>query len=146
MSTIVTTNDGPLIISSTYWGSDYDQAGKVFASVNAGTIRILLPRTMHQLALECQGAEYAILSRGPWWEKRLDDAIEIVWEDHSDSPYALHLSPSSFDQMPVEPPAGRQWRIAVWELVAGQPRRACEHPCHYRRVPHLPWLQPLGGK
>jgi hypothetical protein len=146
MSEIVTTNEGPLIVDSTYWGSDYDRADKLFASVNAGTIRILFPQALHQLAKECQGAEYVILSRGPRRDKDLADAVEIMWEDHSDAPFALHLSPTSFDQLPAEPPAGQQWRLAVWELVEGQPHLACEHACHWRRVPHLPWLKPLGEK
>ena len=38
-----TTNHGPLILSSTFWGSEYDQTGKLFVSVNAGAIRLLVP-------------------------------------------------------------------------------------------------------
>jgi hypothetical protein len=139
-------NDGPLIVSSTYWGSEYDRAGKVFVSVNDGTIRVLVPTSMHQLALECRGAAYAILSRGSWQEKHLTDAVEILWEDFTNSPYAVHLAPTSFDSLPAEPPAGCEWRLAVWEMVEGKPHLACEHPCHWRRVPHLPWLKPLAGE
>ena len=40
---ITVQNHGALILQSSYWESDLAQGGKVFCSVNAGAIRILLP-------------------------------------------------------------------------------------------------------
>ena len=35
---IETTNHGPLIVSSTYWGSALEETGKLWVSCNAGCI------------------------------------------------------------------------------------------------------------
>jgi hypothetical protein len=70
--------------------------------------------------------------------------VEILFDDGTDSPFALHLSPESFDLLPAEPPAGREWVLTVWELQQGTPQRALERPCHWRRVPRIPWLKPWG--
>ena len=49
---IETVNHGPLILSSTFWGSDYEQAGKLFVSVNAGAIRVMVPRSQRGMIEE----------------------------------------------------------------------------------------------
>lgn len=142
MSVILTTNHGPLILSSTFWGSDYDQAGKLYVSCNAGAIRLLVPAAKRELIEEARKCRYAILSRGPWLVMGLEDAVEILFEDESDSPYAVHLSPESFDMLPAEPDGGREWVLSVWDLKKGKPHKAVERKCHWRRVPQIPWLKP----
>jgi hypothetical protein len=134
------------VVSSTYWGSEYDRPGKLYASCNAGTVRLLLPTAgPPDLVPAARGSEYAILSRGPWPAAALPDAVEIVLEEHTDSPYALHLSPTSFDLLPAEPDPGREWELAFWELRDGTPHLAASLLCRWRRVPRLPWLRPWGG-
>lgn len=142
---ISTTNHGPLIVSSTYWGSEHEKRGKVYCSVNAGCIRLLVPRRARRLIADCRSGKYAVLSRGPWPQMRLDDAVEIMWEDGSDSPFAMHLSPESFDLLPGEPAPGMEWTISVWDEKKGRPHLAVQRRCHWRRVPNLPWLRPWEG-
>ena len=142
---IFTQNHGPLIVSSTYLGSEYEQSGKLLCSVNAGAVRILVPRHNRHVLNQWRSAKYAILSRGPWPEMGLAEAVEILWEDGSDNPYCLHLSPESFDPaLPGEPPAGQGWIVTAWDCKKGKPHRALEKPCHWRRVPRIPYLKPLG--
>ena len=45
-----------------------------------------------------------VLSRGPWPAAGLADAVEILFDDDSEEPYALHLPPESFDLLPARPP------------------------------------------
>jgi hypothetical protein len=139
---ILTENHGPLIVSSTYWDSAIEEAGKVWISVNAGTIRILVPRVVRRIINDMRNAKYVILSRGPWPDKKLDDAIELLFEDGSDEPFCLHLSPESFDNLPGEPEVGREWALSVWDLKKGKPHKSVERKCHWRRVAKLPCLQP----
>jgi hypothetical protein len=139
---IETTNKGRLIISSTYWGSEYERAGKLFVSVSSGTVRVLVPRSNHTIIEECRPGKYAVLSRGPWPARGLADAVEILFEDGTDSPFVLHLSPESFKALPAKPPAGRNWRLALWCFEDDQPRQVLERLCYWRRVPKLPWLKP----
>lgn len=136
-------NNGPLIVSSNFWGSEHEQAGKLYISCNGGAIRVMVPSALQDAIADMQGAEYAILSRGPWPAQRLPEAVEILFEDRSENPYVLHLSPESFDLLPAEPPANQGWILTVWDLQEGKPRKAIELPCHWRRVPKIPWLKPL---
>jgi len=142
--TITIHNRGPAIASTDYWTSDLARAGKVYCSTNGGTVRVLLPDALHALALEMRGAEYCILSRGPWNRRA---AVEILWEDHSDAPIALQLTDDSFDLVPGEPDGdpdeGRTWRVSAWVEEDGAPRMIGDWDCHWRRVAELPCLLPL---
>jgi hypothetical protein len=54
-----------------------------------------------------QAAQECVLSRGPWPAQGILEAVEIMWDDGSDSPYAaVHLTPESFGVLPAEPPPG----------------------------------------
>lgn len=136
------TNHGPLILSTNYWESDLARGGKVFLSVNAGAIRILLPPARYADLADMRTGKYCILSRGPWPAQRKSEAIEIMWEDELDSPYALHLTPESFDLLPAEPELGREWIVSVWMAKDGRPHKSMERLCHWRRVERIPWLKP----
>jgi hypothetical protein len=73
--------------------------------------------------------------------------------DRSHSPFALHLTPESFDLLPGEPEAGGEWVLSVWTAGKdGKPYKALERICHWRRVDklgassrggrHESWLRP----
>jgi hypothetical protein len=68
MTQILTTNYGLLIVSSTYWETEQCRVGKVFVSVNAGCIRVLLPPDTYPTVADLRKAKYAVLSRSPWQE------------------------------------------------------------------------------
>jgi hypothetical protein len=135
-------NHGPLIVASNYWASDLAAAGKLWVSVNAGAIRVLLPRARWSDVNDMRQAKYCVLSRGPWPAEGQPEGIEIMWEDGSDAPYALHLTPASFDVLPGEPEAGREWVLSVWTEKDGVPHKAIERICHWRRVAKIPSLAP----
>lgn len=145
MTDIVTiTNHGPLIASTNYWELAIEEAGKIFCSVNAGAIRVLVPRVHRRIIQDMRTARECVLSRGPWPAMGLDDAVEILWDDGSDDPFALHLSPESFDLLPGEPPAGQEWIVSAWDLKKGRPHKAVERVCHWRRVDAIPCMRPWG--
>lgn len=133
-------NDGALIRRTDFFDSNHAKAGKVFVSVNAGTLRLLIPSSQAAIVQEIKSAKYVILSRGPWPAERQTDGFEILFEDESDSPFVLHLSTTSFDLLPADPDPGRGWRLSAW--VEG-PKKVGEWRCHYRRVAKIPWLKPL---
>ena len=82
MSLITIENHGPLILSSTFWDSEWEAAGKFFVSCNAGTIRILMPRSHRAAIEEMRTAREVILSRGPWPAAGLADRLESL-EQHA---------------------------------------------------------------
>lgn len=136
------TNHGPLIVATNYWESEAARQGKLFASPNAGAIRLLIPRVHRQIIQEMRAAQHAVLSRGPWPEMGLGEAVEILWEDGSDDPFTLHLSPESFALLPAEPPPGADWIVSAWDQKKGRPHKAVERRCYWRRVARLPCLAP----
>jgi hypothetical protein len=144
---IIVQNHGPLIRSTNYWDLPLEEAGKLFVSCNAGAVRILVPRAFRRIIDEMRsGCRYhVVISRGPWTSKNLKEAVEILFEDGTDGPFCLHLSPESFDSLPGEPEPGRDWVVSVWDLKKGRPHKALERPAHWRRVPEIPWLKPWGG-
>lgn len=139
-------NEGPLIAATNFWGSEYDDAGKYYCSVNAGAVRLLLPRAQRSLVTEVQAAQYVILSRGPWPAANVPEAVELLFEDGTDNPYVLHLTAASFDQLPAQPEPGREWVLSVWTLEDDRPHKAMELPCKWRRSRKLPDLSPLDLK
>lgn len=142
---IQVSNHGPLILSTNYWESELALGGKFFVSVNAGAIRVLLPPAAYGVLSDMRAARECVLSRGPWPQLRKSEAIEIMWEDGSDSPFALHLTPESFDLLPAEPEPGREWVCSTWTAKDGRPHKALERICHWRRVPKIPYLKAWEG-
>jgi hypothetical protein len=133
-------NDGRELVATTWWQSEQARAGKVFCSCNAGAIRLLLPRQMESQAREMRTAKYVIVSRGPWPQMQLDEAVELLFEDGSDSPFCLHLSASSFDLLPADPGA-EDWVLSVWAECDGRPNKLMELPTRWRRSAQLPDLR-----
>lgn len=138
---IVTSNHGPLITSSTFFGSEYDRAGNLHVSCNAGAIRILVP-SFHRHIVQEMRTPHVVCSRGPWPEMKTAEAVELLFDDGSDSPFCLHLTAESFDLLPAEPEPGQQWVLSAWLAKDGIPVKAIERPCYWRRVPKIPWLKP----
>lgn len=143
------TNDGPAIRASNYWTSEYAARGAVYVSLNARAIRILVPDLLaEQLVAETRGSKYVILSRGPWPDQRRDDAIELLWEDGSSSPFALHVGVEQVDRLPAKDDEGRtDLQCTLWVRGAdGAPSCAATWPARYRRVREIPALEPWGRR
>lgn len=136
---ITLSNDGPHLLSTNYWETAIERAGKVFCSVNAGAVRVLLPRACaDEMLAEMRTGNVVVISRGSWPEQGLPDAVEMMWDDESDAPFALHLSPESFDVLPGNP-GDDHWTVTVW--VHG-PRKVLEQQATWRRVKQIPCLVP----
>lgn len=104
---------------------------------SAGAFRLLLPPQAEALLADMRTAREAVVSRGPWGSK--PEAIEVMFEDGSNNPVALHIGAEQIDRMPLDSDAGRELTLAVWTKG---PHKALTLPAWYRRVPKLPWLQP----
>jgi hypothetical protein len=68
--------------------------------VNTRAIRVLLPPAVYGILYEMRTGKSCVLSRGPWPAERRAEAIEIMFDDGSVSPFALHLTPESLDLLP----------------------------------------------
>lgn len=136
-SMIQIANDGPLLKSTSYWQSAYARRGAVFLSMNAGAWRILVPPALAASALpEMRTGKEVIFSRGPWEAMGRAEAIEVMFEDGSDTPYALHVGQEQWDRLPLDEDQGHPIRALVYTAGGLQ----LELPGRYRRVAELPCM------
>jgi hypothetical protein len=137
-------NHGPLILATNYWEGEFARTGKLFLTNNAGAFRLLVPPAEEQAIAEMATAKRVIVSRGPWPETGQADAFEILFDDETESPYAVHLTLVAVDRVPTDSDALKQWVFTAWTSPRrGKPHKALERPAFYRRVEKLPCLKPL---
>lgn len=140
-------NQGRLIVSTNFWELPECKLGKYFVSINAGAFRLLLPE-VHESSLEDMKLSKGVaVSRGPWLERRLADAFEILFDDETQDPFALHAATETFDRLPIAADTAREWVFSVWTRPRrGKPHKALERPCRYRRSLQIPDLRPWEEK
>ena len=111
--------------------------GLVAISMNAGAFRILLPDSMVDQVVDMQTARDIVVSKGKCQGKQ---AYEILFDDHTDTPYSLLLDARQFASLqPADSEHGKEVRISVW--VRGS-QRVLDMPARFRVVPRLPCLRP----
>jgi hypothetical protein len=136
-------NHGPLIISTNYWELPDARAAKLLVSLNDRTFRVLVPQSLESAIPDMMTGRECLVSRGPWPAMRLPDAFEILFDDRTSDPFALHLSPGSFDIVPSDEWIAIPVVLTVWTSPRrGRPHKALERPCWYRRCPQIPYLKP----
>ena len=128
-------NDGPDIAETNYFDFEHANRGLFYLSINAGCARLLVPDIQQAAIQEFKTAKYVILSRGPWPEQGRSDALELLFEDLSDSPYALHMVAEQCDMLPD---GQGDWTLAVWSREG----KRFQCPLRYRRVAKIPCLKP----
>lgn len=134
-------NDGPRLVSTNYWETDLAQAGYCYLSINAGTFRLLVPRSRADWLPEMSTAEHVVITRGPWPDAGNRMCWEVMFEDRTDSPFAIQMVPEQCDR--AVPPAdmGRRVGFAVWT----EGGLAMERPGLLRSASRLPYLKPWAG-
>lgn len=140
MSFITFSNDGPEIVSTNFWDTPMGRTRYAYGA-NAGTMRLLIPTALeHTIPDMISGCDYVVVStvRKPS-ETKL--SIEFLFEDHSDTPYAIHCCAGlTLGFFPMSDPSPIERHLTIW--VKG-PRKVATLRAYSRRVPHLPWLKPL---
>ncbi len=131
-------NAGPKIKATNYWNSEYADHGVLFFSPNAGVIRVLVPPIAEHMIPEMKTGKKIILSRGPWPEEGREDAFELLFDDYSDSPFALHIGT---EQWAIIPKLDSRWQVAVWTQHQGC---VLQKKLYYRKVNKIPCLLPWG--
>ncbi len=87
---------------------------------------------------EIRSAREVIVSRGPGLDQGGRDALELLWEDNSDSPYAVHLVAEQTDRLLPEEQQGGGFAVTAWTRGGMKGR----WPGRYRVVPEIPCLEP----
>ena len=138
MGVITIGNQGQRITSTNYWDSDHARAGYLYLSWNAGAARLLLPDSQKPMIREMKTGRFVIISRGPWADQGGREALELLFEDGSDTPFSMHLVAEQCDRLIPDTEQGGGFVVTVWSR-GGEKLRL---PGKYRRVDSLPCLQP----
>lgn len=130
---IIIENAGADIASTNYFETSNAKAGYYFVSWNASTARILVPDSLVGSLDEMRTGRICVISRG-----KLDgiDALEIMFDDDSEAPYALHLGLEQIDRSIVND--GKPFRVAAWTSRG----KAGDWKGKYRVVNKLPCMKP----
>jgi hypothetical protein len=135
---ITIDNNGPDIIATNYWTSEQARAGFLFLSINAGAFRLMVPAAQEAQIAEMRTAKEVIVSRGPWPDRGRHDALELLFEDFTASPYSIHLGTDQCDRLPVPADRHKEHTFTIWTSAGKQ----FECPAWYRIVKRLPCLNP----
>jgi len=130
-------NKGQLIESTNYFDSENADRGLLYLSWNAGAGRLLVPDSLLSAVREMRDSQYVVVSRGPWVEMNSVPALELLFEDNSNSPFSLILSAGQTNRMLPSRDQGGGFYISVWTRTGMKFR----HPGRYREVTHLPCLE-----
>ena len=76
---IVIENDGPELVSTSYWESELAANGFVYLTINAGCFRLIAPAIAGLSLAKAQGAECVLVTRGAWPAKGRPDGLELLF-------------------------------------------------------------------
>lgn len=129
-------NDHKKLTKTNYWEMETAKKGLFFLSTNSGCIRLLCPPGQVYLISEMRTGKVVIISKG-FWEEKQKDGIEIMFEDYSDSPFAIKLSIKQCDMLPKD---GKNWEFALYTEEGIIFRKKCK----VRTVQEIPYMKEWG--
>lgn len=132
---ITITNDGPRILQTNYFDTEHAVRGFLFASWNAGALRLLVPDAQLDLVAEMQTGSSVVVTRGMLQGR---DALEIMFDDGSDAPFAIHIGTEQTDRSLPDIDDGRAITVTAWRRTG----LIGEWPGRYRTAASLPDMRP----
>ena len=136
MSALITIgNNGQAIAKTNYWDMPNAKKGCFYLSWNASAARLLVPEFQKAAIAEMKTAKEIIISRGIW-HPHGRAALELLFEDYTNSPFSIHIVTEQCDRLIPETDQGSGFVVAIWTKEGKQ----FECPGKYRTVDKLPCL------
>lgn len=132
---IMIVNKGQDIVETSYWDTAMSHSGYAYASWNAGALRLLIPDQLLPAVEEMRTGRQAIVTRCLLAGR---EAIEILFDDGSDAPYALHLTEQACDRRLSLEDEGLEIVVSAW----GRSGKLAQWPGLCRAAARLPCLFP----
>ncbi len=132
-------NNGPLIRETNFWETQIARKGFFFLSINGGAARLLVPENFQSLQA-ITTCDYVIMTRGLWCRMQ---SYELLFEDHSDTPFMLHMTYDTFDRLLPASEAGSDFPLLVYVRGKEHPVMVSRKPVRYRFVAKLPYMKPI---
>jgi hypothetical protein len=142
-------NDGGKIIWSNFWQTEFNERGLFFLSINARTVRLLMPKRRTPAILEMTTAKHIVLTRGRYENK---DAVELLFDDGSDQPYGLWIDGGQTDRLWPPSEDGTKLPFLLYgpridgATVTSEPFEYWTSTAYLRRAPKLPFMAAWKGK
>jgi hypothetical protein len=150
---IINNADGGQIAQTNFFElHDKSSQFKFICSVHAHTFRILLPEWVASAVDDTQAADSVVITRGRWQlNNRVpialvhgEDALEFLFEDHTQSPYVMHTGMEAcLGGLPSRHDEGRTDLRCLVYVASSFPRPAIDLPAAYRRAARIPCMKPL---
>lgn len=102
-------NDGNRITSTDYWQTEHAARGLLYLSMNAGALRLLVPRASEGMLKLWKRANRAAVQIAGAASVGL---VHIVFEDDTNDPQFITIDARQCDRLPPAEEAG-QWRPLV---------------------------------
>jgi hypothetical protein len=98
---------------------------------------VLLPERYESQVAEMKTGKEVLVTRGTFQGQ---DALELCFDDNSESPYALHTAIQAADMLPQ---LGDRFMASVWTRGSGE-SAVCQLrvPARYRHAARLPHMKP----
>jgi hypothetical protein len=116
-------NDGPNIVETNFWDSDFAVRGLLYLSANAGVLRLLVPDSQLQYLAEMRTGRSAAIERSMFSRT----AVDIVFNDGTQTPFSVAIEPQQTDRT-LKP---GEATLAVWTRAGKQ----LELPCRIQPLP-----------
>jgi hypothetical protein len=130
-------NNGPEVVETNFWNSQFSERGLFYLSANAGAFRLLVPEAQDGTLQEMHTAKEVVITRG-WHDGDRREMVEIMFDDHTDDPFTLWLSLEQTDNRVAEgKPLGLPFYVYLRDCVIG-----ARFMCYWRRA-GLPCMKPL---
>ena len=130
-------NNGPRLVSTNYFDTPRAQQGYLFASWNAGALRLLVPDNQVHAVAEMRPAKNVVVTRGHHAAYGVE-LFEILFDDDTVSPFMVLLDPNNSDRQVGQENHGKPLDVHVYT------REGCAGtwPGRFRLAP-LPCLKPI---
>ena len=122
--------------STNYWDTDFAEKGALFLSWNAGAARLLVPDQQIESIREMRTAKNVVISFGPFFGPGGPEALELLFEDESESPFIVTMGMNQTDRPPLKP-SSNSFPFTVWTRKGLRLRRMAKT----RVVPRIPWAE-----
>lgn len=91
------SNDGPMIIDTNFWESEYNALGLFFLSQNTGASRLLVPDSKVALLAELEATRFVEIEHDRLAGRPV---INLWFEDGTANPFRLQMSDAHLDLWP----------------------------------------------
>lgn len=137
---LIIHNNEKEIRETNYWETEYAAKRYFYLSINAGCVRLLIPENLSPMAIkDMRSFKQIVLSFLKPYITTEGQTIELMFDDKSNSPFAIHMNNAQIDRFlsKIEPGTVAHFIAYTKGLV-----KIIDTKCGIRLVNEIPCLKP----